>query len=516
MKAAPAATPPGDPAAPGKLKLPGYEIIDLLGKGGMGSVYKARQKSLDRIVALKVLSPDIARDETYLKRFTTEARALARLNHENIIAGIDVGEANGYRYFAMEYVEGESLAAVIESEGAIAEKRALTIAMQIARALVHADKNSLVHRDVKPQNIMIGRNDVAKLCDLGLAMTAEERKEARERGQSIGTPHYISPEQARGEHHVDIRSDIYSLGATLYHAVTGETPFTGTSPMVLMTKHLTEDPVPPRKRNPKVSRPLNDLVLKMMAKEKDRRYQTPIELLEDMERVLAGRGIEGGGRGGREAAEGKSNGGARSGRGVKHAPHAAARGSAKAGAALGAKRRPISRDEEDRDGGDEEEDLEEERPRRPKKASPAIAGAIAFFLIAIGGLIAYLVISATENKPPPGPKPPSAEIERAAMESLENVRSAWRRDKDKHATLRYLEQITQTYPRTEGARLAAEDYKKIEKMPADVDAGNAGADEDAPAAPRRAPLGAKGGMSEADERAARAAGDERRGSKGNE
>ncbi|MHC4391852.1 MAG: serine/threonine-protein kinase, partial [Planctomycetota bacterium] len=148
-----------------RVSIPGYELIEVLGKGGMGVVYKARQLSLQREVALKLLEPDVARDQVDLERFMTEARALARLNHENIIAGIDVGEANGYHYFAMEYVEGDSLDAVIQNEGALSERRALGIGMQVCRALQHAAKCGLVHRDVKPQNIMLTRHDQAKLCD---------------------------------------------------------------------------------------------------------------------------------------------------------------------------------------------------------------------------------------------------------------------------------------------------------------------------------------------------------------
>ncbi|GIW72029.1 MAG: hypothetical protein KatS3mg102_1571 [Planctomycetota bacterium] len=281
--AAPAPVPP-------KLRIPGYEILGRLGAGGMGTVYKARQLSLDRIVALKVLSPEVAREENYLRRFMSEARTLARLNHENIIAGIDVGEAHGYRYFAMEYVDGVSLDRLIEREGPLDDRRVLHIGMQIARALAHAHQHGLVHRDIKPQNIMIGPGDVAKLCDLGLAMTEEERREATERGgRSLGTPHYISPEQARGEQVVDIRADIYGLGATLYHAATGQTPFEGGSAMVLMTRHLTEEPIPAHKRRPGVSRHLSALIGAMMAKDREQRHQHPIELLEDMERVLRGK-----------------------------------------------------------------------------------------------------------------------------------------------------------------------------------------------------------------------------------
>ncbi len=282
------------PAADGldplpKPDIPGYEILSLLGRGGMGAVYKARQKSLDRTVALKVLPPRAAKDETFIRKFISEARTVAKLNHENIIAGIDVGEANGTYYFAMEHVEGESLARLIEQEGPLDEHRALEITAQIAKALEHAHKHGLVHRDVKPQNILLAKNDVAKLCDLGLAKQAGQDDKGETTGVPLGTPHYLSPEQARGEADVDIRSDIYSLGASLYHMLTGVPPFEGDSPMVLMTKHLTEEPVPPRRKNDEVSKAASDLVLHMMAKDKTERPQSPTEVFEELQRVLAGK-----------------------------------------------------------------------------------------------------------------------------------------------------------------------------------------------------------------------------------
>jgi eukaryotic-like serine/threonine-protein kinase len=268
--------------------IPGYEVLDLLGEGGMGMVYRARQKSLDRIVALKILPASAAKETSFIKRFIAEARTVARLNHENIIAGIDVGEADGTYYFAMEHVEGESIAEIIERQGALEERFALQIAEQMSRALQHAHKHGLVHRDVKPQNILVTRNNLAKLCDLGLAKMQSEN-DTSPTGVPVGTPHYLSPEQARGEADVDIRSDVYSMGATLYHMLTGHTPFDGQSPMVLMTKHLTEEPTPPRRRDSSISKSASDLVMRMMAKDKEDRHQSPTELLEDVERVLSGK-----------------------------------------------------------------------------------------------------------------------------------------------------------------------------------------------------------------------------------
>jgi eukaryotic-like serine/threonine-protein kinase len=275
-------------------ELAGYEIAELLGRGGMGSVYKARQTSLDRTVAIKILPPRTAKNRSFIQRFISEARTVARLNHKNIIAGIDVGEDKGFYYFVMEYVEGESLAKVIERDGPMDEEDALAVMEQITKALDHAAKNNLIHRDVKPQNILIDTNDQAKLCDLGLAQTmnslnGSQSKSGETRNAPLGTPHYLSPEQARGESDLDIRSDLYSLGATFFHMLTGRTPFEGNSPMVLMTKHLTEDPVDPRKINSSISKAASNLVLALLEKDRNDRPQSPENLLEDLERVRTGK-----------------------------------------------------------------------------------------------------------------------------------------------------------------------------------------------------------------------------------
>ncbi len=269
-------------------KIPGYEILTELGRGGMGTVYRAVQRSMNREVALKVLSPRHARNKDYITRFLREARLVAKLSHENIIAGIDVGEADGLYYFAMEYVEGDTVVEIIRREGAILEKKAIDIVLQIARALEHADKNGLVHRDVKPQNIIVTHKGIAKLCDLGLAKADDSEAHITHAGISIGTPHYISPEQAKGLADVDIRSDIYSLGASFYHMVVGEVPFVGSSPMVVMTKHLTEDVPFPADKNLDLSVSTGEVIYKMMEKRVEDRYQSPAELLVDLERIAQG------------------------------------------------------------------------------------------------------------------------------------------------------------------------------------------------------------------------------------
>ncbi|MBI2899549.1 MAG: protein kinase [Planctomycetes bacterium] len=271
------------------LKIPGYEFLNRIGQGAMGTVFKARQISMDRLVAIKILSPKYGKDRNFVERFVREARAVARLNHENVIAGIDVGESNGFHFFVMEYVDGEPLSHVLKREGRLDEKRCVRIGLQIARALEHAERNSLIHRDVKPENIMMTRDGVAKLCDLGLAkQTKQDGANLTQEGFSVGTPNYISPEQARGED-VDIRTDIYSLGASLYHVATGTPPFEGPNPMVIMTKHVTDAVQPPMLRCPSVSEGFNRLILKMMAKRRDERHANVAALIADLDAISAGK-----------------------------------------------------------------------------------------------------------------------------------------------------------------------------------------------------------------------------------
>ncbi len=271
-----------------RVSIPGYEVISRIGQGAMGSVFKARQVSMDRIVAIKVLSAKYSKDKSFVDRFVREARAVARLNHENIISGFDVGESGGVHYFVMEFVDGTPVSSILRRPGRLEERRCLEIWLQIARALSHAHEKGVVHRDVKPENIMIASNNVAKLCDLGLAKQAKDEAGATMDGMSVGTPNYISPEQARGEEKIDIRTDIYSLGASLYHLATGTTPFTGANAMVVMTKHVTEYPDPPKKRNPSLSEGFNSLIQKMMEKRREDRYQDPDQVIAEVERLTRG------------------------------------------------------------------------------------------------------------------------------------------------------------------------------------------------------------------------------------
>ncbi len=279
----------------GQEQIAGYRLLERLGGGAMGTVYKARQISLDRDVAIKVLSPELADDPAYVERFLREAKAVARLNHTNIISGIDVGDANGVKYFVMEYVDGSTVASLLRRGGAMDEERTFLIAQQMARALDHAAKSGLVHRDLKPENVLITRDGVAKLCDLGLAKVEDHPTTGGEQGHRMGTPDYISPEQARGEPNVDIRSDLYSLGATIYHMLSGRPPFEGPTAAAVMAKHLTELPKSPRQIDPSLSALGEVIVLRLLQKRREDRFQTPAELLQRIDELVrtlqAARGV---------------------------------------------------------------------------------------------------------------------------------------------------------------------------------------------------------------------------------
>ena len=232
----------------------GFEVLSEIGRGAMGAVFKARQVSVDRVVALKILPPRLAKNSNFINRFLREARSVAHLNHPNIVQAIDAGHAEPYFYFAMEYVDGPTADELLQSEGPLPERRALEIARDVARALQHAHEADIVHRDVKPDNILIGSDGAVKLADLGLAReTVELDSRLTQTGMAVGTPDYISPEQARGETELDGRTDVYSLGATLYTLLAGAPPYDGESPVEIMYKHLHE-PLPDlRDVNPNVS-----------------------------------------------------------------------------------------------------------------------------------------------------------------------------------------------------------------------------------------------------------------------
>ena len=267
----------------GQEQIAGYRLIQKLGEGAMGSVYRARQLSLDRDVAIKVLAPHLSEDDQYVQRFFREAKAVARLNHTNIISGIDVGESGGVKYLVMEFADGMTVASLLNRGGAMDEERVVQIGIQMARALDHAHRNNLVHRDVKPDNIIITKDGVAKLCDLGLARLEHHDGDEPKR---MGTPAYISPEQARGDADVTERADLYSLGCTLFHMLTGHEPFRGDDASAVLAQHLTEPAPSVRSYDPTISERVALLVQTLMAKDPADRISTAKDLITNLEAAL--------------------------------------------------------------------------------------------------------------------------------------------------------------------------------------------------------------------------------------
>ncbi len=270
-------------------KIPGYKVLGKIGAGAMAVVYKARQLSLNRIVAIKVLPKRFSKDPEYVARFYKEGQAAGKLNHPNIVQAIDVGEAGGYHYFVMEFVEGKTIADDLTAGNIFAEQDAIDVIIQVAHALSHAHSLGLIHRDVKPKNIMINKNGVVKLADMGLARETTDIEAAQsEAGKAYGTPYYIAPEQIRGKIDIDGRADIYGLGATLYHMLTGQVPFMAEDSSDVMRKHLKEKLIPPDHINTSLSAGVSEVIEIMMAKHKKDRYKNVEELLLDLEALRNG------------------------------------------------------------------------------------------------------------------------------------------------------------------------------------------------------------------------------------
>ncbi len=260
-----------------------FVLKEKLGQGGVGTVYKAHQISLDRPVALKILMEQFIQDKTFVEDFIREARSAARLNHPNIVQAFAVGQDEGLFFCAMELVVGETLKDVIGRDNKVTVDFSIQVMRQMAEALDFAWKNQkLVHRDIKPDNIMITASGVSKLADLGLARVATDVEEDSE--EIMGTPQYISPEQLIGAK-TDVRTDIYSLGATWYHCITGDFPFDGDSPQDIAKKHLEEKLTPPIEVNPDIPENISMMICKMMAKHPDDRYRDAEELLADLNLV---------------------------------------------------------------------------------------------------------------------------------------------------------------------------------------------------------------------------------------
>jgi eukaryotic-like serine/threonine-protein kinase len=262
-----------------------FQVERLLGRGGMGEVYLARQISLNRPVALKVLRPDLLTKPTYLSRFEAEATAVAKLNHPNIVHIYTLGATEGIRFIAMEYVQGSNLREYIKKKGALDYPLALSIMRQAGVAVGAAGELGLIHRDIKPENLLLTRKGQVKVADFGLCRDLDaERVNITQTGITMGTPAYMSPEQAQG-HALDHRSDLYSLGVTFYHMLAGVTPFQADTPIAMALKHVKDKPPSIALHRPDIHPELDRLVLKLMSKSPAARYQSAAEMLKDLGRV---------------------------------------------------------------------------------------------------------------------------------------------------------------------------------------------------------------------------------------
>ncbi|WP_456151679.1 Stk1 family PASTA domain-containing Ser/Thr kinase [Desulfofundulus luciae] len=267
-----------------------YEILEQLGGGGMAIVYKGRDTFLNRLVTIKVLRPEFSSDKDFTRRFRREAQAVASLSHPNIVSIYDVGQEDDIQYLVMEYVDGEDLKTVIRREGALSPEKAVQIAFQVLDALEHAHENNIVHRDIKPHNILITKSGRAKLTDFGIAREATAAT-VTQTDTIVGSVHYLSPEQARGEL-AGPQSDIYSLGVVLYEMLTGSVPFAGDSPIAVAIKHIQEEPEPPSRRNPGISPGLEQVVLRAMQKNPQSRFASAREMARHLEDLFARDGEE--------------------------------------------------------------------------------------------------------------------------------------------------------------------------------------------------------------------------------
>src|SRR5262245_58608844 len=269
-----------------------YELDGIVGRGGMAEVFRARDIRLDRIVAVQTLRDDLARDQTFQARFRREAQSAASLNHPSIVAVYDTGEdmvgPTPVPYIVMEYVDGRTLRDLLRDDRRLLPERALEITDGVLRALDYSHRNGIVHRDIKPGNVMLTRTGEVKVMDFGIARAVSDAQATMtQTAQVIGTAQYLSPEQARGER-VDARSDLYSTGCLLYELLTGRPPFLGDSPVAIAYQHVRENPVPPSRLDPEIPPWADSIVLRAMAKDPAQRYQSAAEMRTDIQRALSG------------------------------------------------------------------------------------------------------------------------------------------------------------------------------------------------------------------------------------
>jgi len=264
-----------------KKQIGGYKLIRRIGEGGMGEVYLAEQLTMHRTVALKILHNKWADDEEFRKRFLLEARAAGKLSHQNLIQVYDVGKYQGKYYFSMEFIDGVTVEDLIRHEGAMPVDKVIDICMQVCQSLKYLASHNIVHRDIKPANIMVTKDGTVKLGDFGFIQSVWDA-ELMQEGTTIGTPDYISPEQARGERNLDVRSDIYSLGASLFHMLTSKTLFSGSCSKV-MRDHIETEPPNLEDLRKDLPKDLMRIMRKMTAKQPIDRYQSPDEVIKDLE-----------------------------------------------------------------------------------------------------------------------------------------------------------------------------------------------------------------------------------------
>ncbi|MBQ3428175.1 MAG: Stk1 family PASTA domain-containing Ser/Thr kinase [Mogibacterium sp.] len=260
-----------------------YELLEKIGDGGMAVVYKGKDKLLNRFIAVKILRPEFTKDATFVENFKRESQAAAGLSHPNIVGVYDVGREGNINYIVMELIEGDTLNKIIEREAPMDYRKVIDISKQVASALRIAHKNKIIHRDVKPHNIMITNDGVVKLADFGIARAVNDATLSTG-SKIVGSVHYFSPEQARGNY-VDERSDIYSLGIVMYEMLTGKVPFDGDNPVTVALKHINEEIVPPIELEPGIPPALNRCVMKATNKFQTNRYANADELIEDLDNI---------------------------------------------------------------------------------------------------------------------------------------------------------------------------------------------------------------------------------------